>query len=306
MHAKILGIDIGATTVKYAELNEIRSLSGRGVQKVASEENAALVRQLAGIIALPEFSGCTAVGIGSPGPLDIERGVIIGSANMPQIRDCEVIPELKKIFPQKAIRLDNDANVATLGAQFFGAGKGLSDFAVLTLGTGVGGGCIYEKKLRRGLNGNFFEVGHIPIGGLERSGINTRARLCGCGNRGCLEIYASATGISFSYQEATGAELAAAEISTLARGGDARAIEAYRLAGAALGLGCATITQLMNITHFIFTGGVAAAEGLLRPALADTYRSHTFSMFHPLVKMEFTKGDENAGILGAAALFLDT
>lgn len=295
---KVLGIDVGATTVKFAALNGDR-LEHRGVQKIASVGNAAFVAQLAAIIALPEFQDCTCVGIGSPGPLDIERGVVIASANMPAVRDCELIPELKKLFPQKDIRLDNDANAATLGEKFFGAGKGRESFAVFTLGTGVGGGCVYENRLYRGFKGNFFEVGHIPVFAAA-----PEPRLCGCGNLGCLEAYASATGVTTLYKMQRGDILTAADIATRAHAGDSAALSAYTSAGEALGLAAATITQLMNITEFIFTGGMAAAGALLRPALEEVYRAHTFALFHPLAKFTFTQGDENAGIYGAAALFL--
>ena len=161
MQEKILGIDIGATSVKFAELEPGGGLSGRGAERVHSESNEALIEQLAAIVARPEFAGAKAVGIGSPGPLNLESGTIIASANMPAIRECHVINALSDLFPHHRFRLDNDANAATLGEKSFGAGKGLGDFAVFTLGTGVGGGCIFGGKLQRGIDGNFFEVGQI-------------------------------------------------------------------------------------------------------------------------------------------------
>lgn len=299
-HPKILGIDIGATTVKYAMLTSPAGLSGRTVEKVASDSNTALIAQLTAAIGKTEFAECTAVGIGSPGPLDLDNGIILSSANMPQIQNLRLIEGLKRQFPAKAFRLDNDANAATLGEKYFGVGKALGDFCVFTLGTGVGGGCIFGGKLQRGKNGNFFEVGHIPVG----YAVDTTPRRCGCGNEGCLETLASATGISVSYLEFTGKQLTAAEIAEKARAGDSSAIRAYAIAGQALGLAAATITQLMNLTDFVFTGGVAAAEALLKPELERTYTAHTFALFHN-AKFLFTQGDEDAGILGAAALFLE-
>jgi glucokinase len=296
---KILGIDIGATTVKFAALDAEGRLGQRSVLPIAASGNEAFLDQLAGIIGDAAFADCDRIGIGSPGPLDTDGGIIIFSANMPHVRDCKVVPELKKRFPQKEIRLDNDANAATLGEKFFGAGKGVANFAVFTLGTGVGGGCVYENKLYQGYKGNFFEVGHMPV-----FGVMANSRICGCSNRGCLEAYASATGVTATYKEAKGDVLTAEEIARRAHAGDAAALHAYTLAAKALGLAAATITQLMNITHFIFTGGMAAADALLKSEIENTYRSHTFPLFHPLVKLTFTQGDENAGICGAAALFL--
>lgn len=292
---QILGIDIGATTVKYGLLTDGK-LTHRAAEKVEAESNAALIAQLSRIVGRSEFGAVKAVGIGSPGPLNLDSGTIVASANMPAIRDCELLPLLRANFTDKSFRLDNDANAATLGEKFFGAGKGLGDFAVFTLGTGVGGGCIFNGSLQRGINGNFFEVGHIPL--------NT-GRRCGCGHIGCLETVASATGISHSYENATRQRLSAAEIAKRAAAGDSEARRAYEMAAACLGLAAATITQLMNITAFVFTGGVAAAEPLLAAEVKRVYLEHTFTLFHASAKLIFTQGDEDAGILGAAALFLE-
>lgn len=301
MPGRILGIDIGATTVKYASVSPEGVLTARGAQAVASAGNAEFFEQLAAIISRPEFVGIQHVGIGSPGPLDLDKGTIIASANMPGIKNLPLVAELSARFADREFRLENDANAATLGEKFFGAGKSFSDFAVLTLGTGVGGGCVFGGKLQRGYRGNFFEVGHVNVAGITAES----PRTCGCGNTGCLEAYASATGISYSYQLATGVRRTAAEIASLARENDAAAVAAYELAGRALGFAMAAITQLMNIRQFILTGGVAAAESLIRPSLTKAYREQTLPVLHAASEILFTAGDENAGILGAAALFLE-
>ncbi|MFO1480025.1 MAG: ROK family protein [Turneriella sp.] len=299
----VLGIDIGATSIKYASLMASGELMFRGSEPVASGSNQQLVEQLAAVVARPEFAQCTAIGIGSPGPLDLSGGLILASANMPGVQNCALVPELTQRFPGKKFRLDNDANAATLGEWFFGAGKGRSDFAVFTLGTGVGGGCVFQGRLQRGFNGNFFEVGHIPVAAFPAG--NSMARRCGCGAIGCLETLASATGISESYYLQTGERCTAAEIASRAGQGDQNAIGAYTVAGQALGLAAATLTQVMNLTAFIFTGGVAAAESLLRPLVKQTWLEHVLPVFHQQLQVTFTRGDEHAGILGAAALFLE-
>lgn len=299
--ARILGIDIGATSVKFAAVDDAGNLSGREAVTVAAASNDEFVKQIAAIIAKEEFNDCERVGIGSPGPLDLDTGVIIQSANMPGVKNCALVQQLKEAFPQKFIRLENDANAATLGEKFFGLGKGKSDFAVMTLGTGVGGGCVFGGRLQRGYKGNFFEVGHVNVAGIFASD----ARLCGCGSLGCLEAYASATGIRATYANATQSQNSAAEIAALARLGDANAIEAYSIAGRALGFAAGTISQLMNITDFIFTGGVSASDDLLSSGLRSAYLKHSLRIFHERFQAVFTVGDENAGILGASALFLE-
>ncbi|GAB4444553.1 MAG: ROK family protein [Turneriella sp.] len=299
----ILGIDIGATSIKFASLLATGELVSRGSEPVASGSNEQLIGQLAGIVARPEFAECTAVGIGSPGPLDLSGGVIVASANMPGVKNCPLVPELSKRFSGKQFRLDNDANAATLGEWFFGAGKGAVDLAVFTLGTGVGGGCVFNGRLQRGFNGNFFEVGHIPVAAFPPG--NDLARRCGCGSLGCLETLASATGISETYYLQTGKRCTAAEIAQRAYESDAAAVAAYTIAAQALGLAAAMLTQVMNLTVFIFTGGVAAAANLLKPIITQTWQEHTLPVFHRQLRITFTLGDEHAGIRGAAALFLE-
>ncbi|AFM13863.1 ROK family protein [Turneriella parva] len=301
MQRRILGIDIGATTVKFAAVTPEGSVAHRGALPVASAGNEQFVAQLASVIARPEFSDIDQVGIGSPGPLDLEAGKIITSANMPGVKDLALVAELSALYPRKQIRLENDANAATLGEKYFGAGKNLGDFAVLTLGTGVGGGCVFNGKLQRGFRGNFFEVGHVNVAGIFAD----EPRRCGCGSDGCLEAYASATGIAKSYELKTGERRSAADISALAMGGDGAAIECYRTAGRALGFAMAAITQLLNVRKFVLTGGVAVAEPLLTPTLRAAYLQQTLGVFHDSFQLIFTRGDENAGILGAAALFLE-
>jgi len=305
MHEQILGIDIGATSIKFGCLVDGKKLVALGSEKIDAASNTAFIEQLARIVAKQEFSAATAVGIGSPGPLDIEAGIVISSANMPQIRSCAVVPELRQIFPQKSIRLDNDANAAALGEKFFGAGVGHENFAVFTLGTGVGGGCVWQGRLQHGYKGNFFEIGHAPVGGFTFAGAAIPRRRCGCGNWGCLETVASATGVSESYFQTTGKRLSAQEISALADRGDAAAIAAFELAGTALGLATATLTQIMNITRFIFTGGMAAAKPHLEPSIRESYAEHTFSLFHPMASFVFSAGEEHVGVYGAAALCLE-
>ena len=299
----VLGIDIGATSIKFAALDATGLLAHQGSEPVSSGSNRGLIEQLASLVARPEFAQCVSVGIGSPGPLDLKEGVILASANMPGVKNCALVPELSLRFPGKQFRLDNDANAATLGEWFFGAGKGRSDFAVFTLGTGVGGGCVFQGKLQRGFNGNFFEVGHIPVAAFPIG--NSDARRCGCGALGCLETYASATGISETYFRQTGERLSAADIALRAEQVDDQALMAYTIAGQALGVAAATLTQVMNLTTFIFTGGVAAAEKLLRPAVVQTWHDLALPVFRPQLAMTFTRGDEHAGILGAAALFIE-
>jgi glucokinase len=105
MRGRILGIDIGATTVKFAALEADGTLADRGVLPVASTDNAAFIDQLVSIVARPEFADCDRVGIGSPGPLDLDSGTIIASANMPGVKDLKLVAELKNRYPPARIQV---------------------------------------------------------------------------------------------------------------------------------------------------------------------------------------------------------
>jgi glucokinase len=161
-----------------------------------STDNAEFIDQLVSIVARPEFADCDRVGIGSPGPLDLDSGNHHCVGKYARCQRSEARRRIKVATPGKEFRLENDANAATLGEKYFGAGKALGDFAVLTLGTGVGGGCIW-RQIAEGFSGNFFEVGHVNVAGIFAEGAR---RCCGCGSTGCLEAYASATGIAKSFE----------------------------------------------------------------------------------------------------------
>lgn len=192
MDKKLIGVDLGGTTIKFAILTQDGEVQQKwSIKTNILDEGSHIVPDIIESInhhldlyeMKPEqFIG---IGMGTPGTVDVEKGTVIGAYNLNWKTLQNVKEEVEK-GTGIAFALDNDANVAALGEQWKGAGENAADVAFITLGTGVGGGIIADGKLLHGM-GAAGEVGHVNV---EPGGY-----LCTCGNRGCLETYASATGV---------------------------------------------------------------------------------------------------------------
>jgi glucokinase len=212
------------------------------------------------------------IGIGVPGIIDMQTGLLRESPNLPGWANYPVRAEIERRLKTMVI-LENDANVAALGEQWLGAAKDYSDMAILTLGTGVGGGLVLGGAIWRGKNGMGGEFGHTTV---EPDG-----QLCGCGNRGCLEAYASATAVVRMAREAiakNGAsalsraassdpEFSAKSIYNLAIQGDEDARRIFRCVGRSLGIVLSTLVNSLNLPIYVIGGGVAGAWEAFSPAI---------------------------------------
>ena len=316
-----LAVDIGGTTIKAGIVDKQgKIIEKRSENTPGAQDNTAFLNSLGSILdfLFSRHGLPSSVGIGSPGPLDIQKGKIISSANMPAIRDCNIVEFVQKKInnPNIPVHLDNDANCAGLGQLYFGMGRGHDNFAVFTLGTGVGGGLILEKNIFRGYNGNGFEIGHIPVLDTALMDLLQNKKLtirrCGCSAMGCLETFSSAMAVSENYHSLLHAgspplgksteKLTAREIADLARGNDENAQLSYQIAGHALGLAITSVTHLLNLPLFILTGGMAGAGDLLKPHIQKVVQSRVFPVFKNRLEIVFTEGDADSGILGAAGL----
>lgn len=312
----VIGIDIGGTSMKGGLVTaEGEILTTSRVETVADVNNEAFLASLWSLVdTLLQKANekPVAVGIGSPGPLDTEKGIIVSSANLPGLKNCPLTEtismNLKNAEYDIPVFLENDANCAALGQAFFGYGKDKSDFAVFTLGTGVGGGLFLNNTLYRGYMGNGFEIGHITIFDDDfpgkQYGPTLPLRTCGCGAIGCLETIASATGVSAYYAAISQQQqpVTSKDVFEKAQSGDATALQVYRWAGEALGLASVGLVHMLNLDTLIFTGGMAAAAEFIEPHVSRVLKKRLFQIFKDRTKVVFTQGDENAGILGAAAL----
>ena len=245
------------------------------------------------------------VGVGAPGPVDGE-GIIHKAVNLGW-GEMNLKKELTTLLDGMRVEGGNDANVAALGEMWKGGGQGHKNLVAVTLGTGVGGGIIINGRIMTGATGSGGEIGHIHVEDHE-------TEVCGCGNYGCLEEYASATGITRLANRQLQAsdkpsvlrqgEMSAKAVFDAVKAGDELAIEVAKQFGNYLGKGLAVIACVVNPEIFVIGGGVSKAGEVLfeyiRPAFDKT-------VFHGCRNTQFalaTLGND-AGIYGAAKMVLD-
>lgn len=299
----LIGVDVGGTNLRVGVVHQHRVVWEQRVQA----DFAAFCRGRTPAVALDfildtltgaiqetraRYRQVTAVGIGFPGFIDPVRNVVSQSPNLPGLLDVDLVGPLSKALGLPVI-VENDALAAAYGE--FIAGKHPDNTVYLGLGTGVGGGVILDGRAFPGSHGVSMEVGHIII---EPGG-----RLCGCGNRGCLEQYASASGVALTYAELKGANgLDAALIAALAGEGDALAIAAYQRAGDALAQGLATILKVLDVSRVIIGGGMSLSWHLMKPAFDKRLEADLIPALRGRVEVCISEAGDQAGIIGAAML----
>lgn len=305
------GVDLGGTTVKIGLFDpqgavldkwEIPTVKEDGGSRILPDIARAILTKLEEKgIAKEEVIG---VGIGVPGPVD-DDGVIHKAVNLGWgvMNINEALGELL----QMPVRAANDANVAALGEMWCGGGKGCSNMVLATLGTGVGGGIIVNGRILTGVSGAGGEIGHIHI----RDG---EPDACGCGNHGCLEQYASATGVvrlaerkltSVSEDSVLrGGRLSAKAVFDAVKAGDKVACEIAEEFGEYLGKGLAAIAAVVNPEVFVLGGGVSKAGTVLCDYVSKYYDRYVFHGCKNVAFKLATLGND-AGIYGAAKLVLD-
>ena len=304
------GVDVGGTTVKMGLFDVEGNVLDKWEIPTRTEENGSHI--LADIatsiqrklddkkISKEEVAG---VGIGAPGPID-NNGTVYEAVNLGwgvfSVRDT--LQELCGM----PVCAGNDANVAALGEMWKGGGQGYENLVLVTLGTGVGGGIIVNGKILNGSSGAGGEIGHIHIQDGE-----SEAR--GCGNFGCLEQYASATGIARLATRKLNAttedtilrnrKLSAKSVFDAVKAGDAVAIQIAEEFGEYLGKGLATVACVVNPEAFVIGGGVSKAGDILFDYIEKNYKKYVFHGSRS-AKFELATLGNDAGIYGAAKLIL--
>jgi glucokinase len=294
-----IGIDMGGTGTKFGIVSPAGKILEQSTLPTAAFETAegladALATELLPMIARhggkERFSG---VGIGAPNG-NFYNGNI---EHAPNLRWKGIIPFAKFMETRLGLpaRLTNDANAAAVGEMIYGAARGMTDFIVVTLGTGLGSGIVSQGKVVYGKTGSAGELGHVTV---VKNG-----RPCGCGRNGCLETYASATGLSTSAKEILGKELAASEVSRLANAGSAEARKIFEETGMILGEALANAVALFSPEAIFLFGGVANAGELIFAPTREHLEKNCLQIFKHSVKVLPSGLNENdAAILGAAAL----
>ncbi len=298
----VIGMDLGGTNLRVAsvgaggeigELYREQTLAREGPEPVIER----IIAAIGCVSARVAGSGGTVRGVvlGAPGIISSRDGTVVASPNLPGWRDVPLRDRVAAAVGLPVL-LENDANAAAYGEYWRGAGEGCASMVLLTLGTGVGGGLVLGGELWRGADGMAGEVGHITV---EPGG-----RTCRCGNAGCLETYASATGIVDSYRELSGTDEAvtAEEVHGRAHEGDANARQAYRAAGRSLGLAFAALVNLLNPECIVIGGGVLPAWDLFMPTAEHEMRRRAFAAPASRVRIAPAALGDLAGVTGAAGL----
>lgn len=242
---------------------------------------------------LMQYPQVASIGIGFPGFIDPKNGYIAQSPNLPGLLDVNLAADLYSII-QRPVIIENDALAAAYGEFHLMQIPVSEGLIFIGLGTGVGGGLIQAGQAIAGEHGFAMEVGHIIT--------EPHGRLCGCGNHGCLEQYASATGISKSYQEFSGLDLSAAEIATLAMKGDLKATQAYEIAAKSLAQSLAHILKVLDVKKVVIGGGVSQAWHLMEESFTQQLNADLIPVLRGRVNVEPSYTGDKAGIVGAALL----
>lgn len=318
MSKKIIGIDLGGTSVKLAILTTVGEIQEKwSIKTNILDEGSHIVPDIIDSIKHRfETYGLTkedflGVGMGSPGVVDSEAGTVIGAYNL-NWKTLQLVKDQFESALGLPFFIDNDANVAALGEQWVGAGNNNPNVVFMTLGTGVGGGVIAAGNLIRGVKGAGGELGHITVD------FDTPFA-CTCGKKGCLETVASATGIvnlTRRYAEEyagdaklkqlidDGEEVTAKDVFDLAKEGDDLALIVYRHFSNYLGVACANIAAVLNPAYIVLGGGVSAAGEFLLDGVRNVFADNSFPQIKESTQIVLATRGNDAGVLGAASLVL--
>ncbi|MGQ7636369.1 ROK family glucokinase [Streptococcus suis] len=318
MSKKIIGIDLGGTSVKLAILTTDGEIQEKwSIKTNILDEGSHIVPDIIDSIKHRfETHGLTkddflGVGMGSPGVVDSEAGTVIGAYNL-NWKTLQLVKEQFESALGLPFFIDNDANVAALGEQWVGAGNNNPNVVFMTLGTGVGGGVIAAGNLIRGVKGAGGELGHITVDFDEPFA-------CTCGKKGCLETVASATGIvnlsrRYADQYAgdaklkqmidDGQDVTAKDVFDLAKEGDDLALIVYRHFSEYLGVACANIAAVLNPAYIVLGGGVSAAGEFLLDGVRKVFAENSFPQIKESTQIVLATRGNDAGVIGAASLVL--
>lgn len=306
LHA--LALDVGGTNIRLAVVGQSGHIITRQQCKTSlshmrvsssDQAEAEILRILTSSIAdmLTSHSGIHTIGIGFPGFFRQETGILVSSPNIPYLLDFPLAERLSDAV-SLPVHMQNDAALAALGEFRFGIGRKLENLLHLTLGTGVGGGLILNGTPYLGESGMAMEIGH--------SCVVPNGRTCGCGGSGCLEAYASASGIIARYaetghQDATNAE----DIYRKALDGDMVAARLLREAGSYLGQAVAEAVKLLDVHNVSISGGLTGAWSFLSESMNASLNERLIPPLKGKIRLHRSRLKDDAGLLGAAMLALE-
>lgn len=309
-----IGIDVGGTNVKIALVDSngkigysdtIPTRAEMGYEYTVNNMKQAIRDLLTETKLSPK--DIEGIGFGLPGQVDFKSGIVRLITNIPGWVE---IPLAKMIEDEFHIptRIDNDVRCAALGELNFGAGKGCENLICITVGTGIGSGLIVNGKLVRGASNAAGEIGHIKLQMHD-------GPICGCGDTGCLEAFASGPSIvamaeeyimggkSTKYREmANGNDITPFIVAEAAKAGDAVAQRIYTKMGEYIGIGLASVVNLLNPEKIIIGGGVAGAGDILMTPLKETLKKRAMKIAGDTVEVVPAQLGNTAGVIGASLL----
>ncbi len=298
------GIDVGGTTIKIGKFSDNTLIDKISIPTKQNPNPYIVINDI--INAINENLGndnLEGIGIAIPGP--VKNGIVLGAHNI-LWKEVELEKILKETFPNIKVKVLNDANAACLGEWYFGSGQKRPNLVFITLGTGVGGGIVIDGKLLEGKNGSTGELGHMVIYPYE-------GRKCTCGLEGCLETYASATGITF-----TGNMMKKSKLTTLnnykeltseiifneAKKSDKVAKEVVDYTSYHLAVGIASICNILNPDIVVLGGGVSEAGEYFLEKVKKYFKERAFYSIKD-TDIVLASLHNDAGIYGAMTILLD-
>lgn len=300
-----IGVDVGGTTVKMGLFSDTGELLEKWEIKTRLEEQGAYI--LTDIVESIEEKraerggNIKGIGVGIPGPVT-DDGVVLKCANLGW-DIFSVKNELASLTGVGNVKVANDANVAALGEMWKGGGRGYDSIVMITLGTGVGGGIIQQGKILTGSKGAGGEIGHTKVNMNE-------TQTCGCGNKGCLEQYASATGIVRMAKEGLRSdsclykqEITAKAVFDGAKEGDAYCLEIVEQFGKYLGLALSNVAHVIDPEAFVIGGGVSAAGEIILDVVEKYYNENSMFALKDR-KFHLAELGNDAGIYGTVRMVM--
>jgi glucokinase len=312
-----LGLDLGGTKILAGLSDAQGNIITRSRKETEAElgEDKIIENMIETIEEVLNKAGVSkdqvrTLGIGSPGPLDAKKGIIIENSNLPW-KNVQLVKKMEAALGINTL-LKNDANAAALGEKWFGAGKKVDNMVYLTISTGIGGGAIINKELFSGVNDNACEIGHTVI--------DPDGPLCGCGNHGCLESFSSGTSIGKRAREAAAAgkskkmldladniieDIDAVICAQAAYQGDQTAIDIFETAGYYLGIGLGNVVNIFNTEMIILGGGVMKASDLFLDQALKAMKDIALPGPLEIVTVKEAELGSDIGLMGAIAVAME-
>jgi len=310
--AQRIGVDVGGTNVKIALVsdngqiiysNSIPTRAEMGYEHTVNSMKDA-IRELLRETKM-SASDIEGIGFGFPGQIDCKNGIVRLAPNIPGWVDVPIASIMESEFGIPT-RVDNDVRTAALGELNYGAGVGCENLICITVGTGIGSGIVLNGKLVRGANNAAGEIGHIKL--TDHGG-----PLCGCGDRGCLEAYASGPSIvalaeeyikggkSTKYRELANPDITPYIVAVAAKEGDPVARQIFKVMGEYIGIGLTSVVNLLNPEKIIIGGGVAQAGDILFDPIKETIAKRAMTIQREVEIVPAQLGN-TAGVIGASLL----